>query len=286
MAEAQSGQVEDQKPQETPEERDARNAAAYRAQLDGGVPADKVDDKPNKEADDKPQRPAHVPEKFWDAEKGEVNVEALAKSYTELEKAKAKPAEEDKRTPEEKAADEKAETDSKAQFAKYREGVTEKITKGEALTDADYAPAEKMGLSREDVDTFIAGLQAIGQLHAMSVYKEAGGEEQYKSMIEWAREAYTPEEIAAYDRDVHSQDKAVSLNAVRGLAARHALANGRPASKDVTTNGSGRGSSGYKSGAEMRADMRDPKYAKDPAFRAQVAMKVKAARAAGVDLTQ
>lgn len=34
----------------------------------------------------KPTRPDHIPEKFWDAEKGEVRAEALAKSYTELER--------------------------------------------------------------------------------------------------------------------------------------------------------------------------------------------------------
>ncbi len=33
-----------------------------------------------------PERPAHVPEKFWDAEKGEIRTEALLKSYAELER--------------------------------------------------------------------------------------------------------------------------------------------------------------------------------------------------------
>ncbi len=35
---------------------------------------------------DTPQRPDHVPEKFWDEDSGAVRTEALAKSYSELEK--------------------------------------------------------------------------------------------------------------------------------------------------------------------------------------------------------
>lgn len=39
----------------------------------------------------KPQRPAHIPEKFWDAEKGVVRVDEMARSYVELESGKGKP---------------------------------------------------------------------------------------------------------------------------------------------------------------------------------------------------
>jgi hypothetical protein len=41
--------------------------------------------------DNKPQRPEHIPEKFWDAEKGEVRVEEMAKSYAELERTRSTP---------------------------------------------------------------------------------------------------------------------------------------------------------------------------------------------------
>ena len=33
-----------------------------------------------------PERPEHIPEKFWNAETGEVKTEDLAKSYINLEK--------------------------------------------------------------------------------------------------------------------------------------------------------------------------------------------------------
>lgn len=40
-----------------------------------------------------PVRPDNVPEKFWNAETGTVNTEALLASYTELEKTRSKPQE-------------------------------------------------------------------------------------------------------------------------------------------------------------------------------------------------
>jgi hypothetical protein len=44
------------------------------------------------DADKKPPRPEEIPEKFWDAERGEVRVDALIKSYRELERAMSRRA--------------------------------------------------------------------------------------------------------------------------------------------------------------------------------------------------
>jgi len=58
----------------------------------GTVSADLIEQfegKPAEPAAAKPERPAHVPEKFWDAETGQVRVDELVKSYTELESGKA-----------------------------------------------------------------------------------------------------------------------------------------------------------------------------------------------------
>lgn len=287
MAEEKTGE-ESKVEQLTQEQLDAQNAEKYQTQLNGDEPTAQVVDDANK-GGDKPQRPEHIPEKFWDAEKGEVRVDDLAKSYAELEKSKAKPAEksEAEMTDEEKAA--KADADKLAAatataLAEHRQKMTDKMLAGEAFADEDYAPLEKLGLSREDVDTFAAGLQAIGELHKAKVHAEAGGEDAYKDMLAWAKDNYTSEEVAAYNRDVHSADRAVSLNAVRGLAARYKLANGR-GGRDVTRNGSGKATEGYQSKAEMVADMQKPEYRTNPAFREEVSRKVGAARRAGVDLT-
>lgn len=281
----------------TQEQKEAAAAEKYRAQFNGGdASAQVVEDDTN----EVPQRPDHIPEKFWDAEKGEVRVDELAKSYSELEKGKSKSKDEPpaNETPEEKAAREASEKEaldaqaaaretlglpSADELTTLREALTEKMLAGEEFSDDDYAPWEKMGLDRDTVDTFKAGLVALGEVHKAKVYAEVGGEEAYTDMIDWARSAFSKEEIEAYDRDVHSRDTTVAMVAVRGLAARYREATGR-SGRDITSNGSGKAVDGYTSKAEMVADMRDPRYAKDAAFREEVARKVHAAAKAGVNL--
>lgn len=274
----------------TQEQRDAASAEKYRAQLAGQV--EPLVEDPNANA--KPERPAHIPEKFWDAEKGEVRLEEMAKSYAELEKkaSQPKPAQKPAQGAEGIASGENGEggneqpdpyAEGVKEFVALREQMDAKLLAGEQIPDEMYARAEKHGFARADVDAFIAGQQALGQLARLEVHAEVGGEDSYKAMIEWAKANYTPEEVQVYNRDIHSGDKAVRLNAARGLAARFAQANGT-SGRSVTEGANSRTTQGYASGAEMRADMRDPRYAKDPAFRAQVARKVAAARAAGVDV--
>lgn len=281
--------TEDKPVELTQEQKDQASAEKYRSQFADADPAAPPQKTEDASADDKPQRPDHIPEKFWDAEKGEVRLEDLAKSYAELEKARAKPADE---KPEGKSEDGKGDEggegdDPFVSYAKdlssHREKMTEKITKGEELTDDDFKPFEKVGLSKDDILDFIAGQEARGMLQAQALYAEAGGEDQYKAMIEWGRSTFSPEEVAAYDKEIHSVDEAVRMTAVRGLAARYAMAQGS-SGKDVTQGGASKSANGYSSGAEMRADMKDPRYAKDPAFRAEVARKTQAAMSAGIDL--
>lgn len=287
----------DEKATLTPEQHDAAMAEKYRSQ--GKPPASgsdtaSVDGTPA----DKPQRPEGVPEKFWDAEKGEVRVDDLVKSYTELEKARAKPAEKPGEGGDADSNDGddgeggEGDKDSKAPvdmatlastIAAHREAMTEKLVAGEALEDSDYKPFEDIGFTRDDIDAFVEGQKALGQLARAEVFKEAGGEEAYKAMIEWARESYTEDEVAVYDRDINSTDPAVRLNAARGLAARYAQANGRDG-KSVTAKGSERGAEIFRSKAEMVKAMSSPDYAKDPAYRESVARKVRASYAAGIDL--
>lgn len=261
----------------TQEQKDAALAEKFRAQANGGKP----DGEATNDEGNKPQRPEHIPEKFWDAEKGEVRVEELAKSYVELEKGKEKPA--DGAKPNDGDAAAAADADLAA-FAEMRQNITAQISEGKEITGDQYAALEKRGLSREDVDTFVAGLEAIGKLAAHEVHSEAGGKDAYDGMIAWAKGVYSPAEVEAYDRDVYSRDAAVRMNAVRGLKARYEAANGRDG-KSVTHGARSIATGeGYKSRGEMVKDMADPRYAKDASFREEVAKKVAAAAKSGVNL--
>ena len=284
MAEGSTGQVTDKTapaapPAPTPGTPEYDKAMAEAA-AKGGVTinGEKVGGEAAPEGE-KPQRPEHIPEKFWNAEKGEVNLEAWAKSYHELEqKQSEKPAEKKEG---EKKEGEKANT---SEPAALREKANAEFAKDGKLSDATYAEYEKHGVSREQIDGYIEGQQAIATMRQREAFDAVGGEDQYKAMIGWARTALTPAEIEAYDRDVLTgKDAAVRTNAIKGLAARYAAENGKDGQLLGGTNHGAVGDH-FKSKAEMVKAMSDPQYKKDAAYREQVAQKTANALRAGINI--
>lgn len=233
-------------------------------------------DTPGNPAGDKPQRPEWVPEEFWDAETGTADYEGLAKALVEKQSKEA-PKPDDKPT-EEAPAD-------PVNVQALHDKATAELEKDGKLSDDTYAAYEKIGVSREQVDTYIAGLNAVVQLVQMKAYNEVGGEEQYAAMIEWARTALTEAEIRAYDAAVNSLDEATVLNAVRGLAARFRTESGTEGSLVNTSRGRAAGAGDlYESKAQLVEAMRDPRYAKDASYRAEVQAKLQRSLLAGKNL--
>lgn len=224
---------------------------------------------------DRPQRPDWVPEEFWNAETGTADYEALAKALVEKQ---AKEAPKDDGEPEEAKA---GTSDVQA----LHERATAELEKDGKLSEDTYAGYEKIGVSREQVDTYVAGLNAIVQLAQLKAYNEVGGKEQYAAMVEWARTALTEAEIRAYDAAVNSFDEATMLNAVRGLAARFRAESGTEGSLVNTARGRSAGAGDvFESKAQLVEAMRDPRYAKDSGYRAEVQAKLQRSLMAGKNL--
>lgn len=241
------------------------------------VPAEKAGADAPVPSPSKPARPDHVPEKFWDAEKGAVRTDELLKSYSELEKTKEKPKEvvppetEEKPAPDEKPKEEPTEK-LPAQFEKFQEEFTET---GE-LSEESYAELEsKFGHSRQIVDTYIAGIKARTAEYHGAIYAETGGEEGFKALSEWANENVSKDELSAVDEALASGDKAKAAVAIRGLYARYTEENGRePVLLGGDSSGPSSGVVPFKSRAEVVAAMSDPRYKNDPAYRDQVAERL------------
>jgi hypothetical protein len=217
-------------------------------------------------------RPDHIPEKFWDAAKGEMNTDALLKSYTELEKKGAKPDEKptDEKPPEKTEA-EKAAEDAAAKSGLNLDDLSKSFWENNAsLNDDQYAALEKGGYPRHIVDQFIEGQKLIIETQQTKVYNETGGPEGYTSMITWAANNLDATEIAAYNEAINKPDMSAVLLAVRGLTARYrAEADVEPVR--VTGGSVGRGGGEvYESAQQMKDAMADPRYKKDPAYRAKV----------------
>lgn len=268
----------------------------------------------------KPQRPANVPEKFWNAETGTVNTDALLKSYTELEKRPAaKPAVEVKpaapvKTDAQKAAETKlaAATDDAAKAAAQTEltaantaaeaaakaaadaavkpGMQEAVAaasaefaeKGE-MSDATYAALEAQGLSRDYVDAYVDGIKARAEVVTAKVYDAAGGQENYAAIQAWASANLSAEEIAAANAAIHSGNFDAVIGQVKSLKTAYEAANGTEGSRRIEGN---RGSSvtPYRTKSEVTTAMNDPRYKADATYRREVEQKVEAAMKANIDL--
>lgn len=229
----------------------------------------------------KAERPAEIPEKFWDAEKGEVNVAALLKAQQDAEAAlrqtQQKPQTEEKpegEAPKVEAGQQSAVDAAAAEFAE----------KGE-LSEDTFATLEKVGLSRQMVETYIEGQRAIvSNLQSAAYSAFDGTADTYQSAIKWAADNLSDEEIAALDVQLTSLNPAIVKQGAKALAARYAQEADIVPTRQVLGEGSGPTGSYFKSSHEMMKAMSDPRYAQDAAFRDEVAMKIDRAVKAGVKL--
>lgn len=256
----------------------ARNEAALKAAADAGVV---VNGEAVTAPEPKPEvveRPENVPEKFWNAEKGEINVEAVLASNAELEKQFTKQKQESKK--DEKPAEEKpTEGDQVSPVLTAREYYDEH---GE-LSDEHYEALAKVGLDREYVDSYIQGQEAIAQTVYQHAYSLAGGsQESFEAMNAWAAENLSQEELAAHNAMVvndETSDFAITQLYTRYLAE-------RPNETPLISGETGAASGGdfFRSSTEMQQAMSDPRYSKDEAYRKEVERKIANADRAGVNL--
>jgi hypothetical protein len=223
----------------------------------------------------KTERPAHIPEKFWDAATGQVRVDDLVKSYSELEKGRAKP--------EEKPAQEQKpgltiETQQQAQETltekglDYQKYVTEFLDKGQ-LSDDSYKELTDKGIPKEMVDAYVAGQVAQASAFENEIKTSVGGAEKFNEMSTWASKNLTPGELSAYNAAVDSGNADQIKLAVAGINAKFTAAVG---SDPQLLGGSTTSASGdvFRDQAEMKEAMRDPRYKTSEAYRQEVRAKL------------
>lgn len=225
---------------------------------------------------DKPVKPDHVPDKFWDAEKGEVRVEDLLKSYTALESGKSQtPAAEQTN-----AATEDATKEAVAAAGLNWDDLGSKISTNGTIDDADFDALAKIGVPKEIVQEYIDNRTRAQEAATKSAYDYGGGEEAVTGLLNWAATNLTPEEVNGYNAMLASPNWKVALDTLKTR-----MGQAQPGSKEpnllTPKTPSGGSTIGYQSEDEMRADMRDPLYfemsPKGEAYRRQVQEKVRLA---------
>jgi hypothetical protein len=218
-------------------------------------------------------KPEGLPEKF-------NSVEDLAKSYAELEKKLGGQSQEtkDEVDPVAKATPksdnnleiaEKAVTDAGLDMSSLQ---AEYAEKGE-LDTKSYEALEKAGISKEYVDSYIAGQEAIAKTQADEIKSTVGGDETYQEMVDWASKNMTEGEKTAYNKAVNSGDMDTVKLAVNALKSQFERANGVEP-KLVEGKAQPSQEQGFLSWAQVTEAMSDPRYAKDMAYQNEVKNKL------------
>ena len=100
-----------------------------------------------------------------------------------------------------------------------------------------------------------------------------GGEKAYKSMLDWASENFSKHEVNMYDNVMASGNANAIFFAVQALQARYGEGVGTDG-ETLTGRGAGSADDSFQSQAELVAAMNDPRYDRDPAYRADVFEKL------------
>ncbi len=196
------------------------------------------------------ERPEWLPEKF-------NNPEDLAKAYGELEKKQSQ------------GSDQNAVEQVVENAGLKLEDLTAEFEESGGLSDDSYTKLEQAGITKDYVDAYIQGQQALVDQYQSTVFNEAGGKDGYHKMIEWAGRNLDAQAVEAFNKSVNSGDQNQALLAVKGLYSQYSLNEGNE--PNLVSGGAGNDSgSVFRSTSELVSAMKDSRYQNDPAYRQDV----------------
>ena len=138
-------------------------------------------------------------------------------------------------------------------------------------TEDEGEPAEQE--SEEEEETEETDEDQLTEDQANQLFEMVGGEKAYKSMISWAGQNLSKEEIQMYDAVMASGKSSSIYFAVQALSAKYNDATGSDGQL-LTGKGTANQSQGFRSQQELVAAMSDPRYDRDPAYRQEVMQKL------------
>ena len=239
------------------------------------------------------------------------SVEALAASYKELEGKLGDVA----KTKEEPVAEDVAEyqEDGSVNYELAKQQYGEKL--GElfeqsdidpfainkyyqenngTITEEHYKQLEATGLTRNVIDSYLAGLkpqEGTEQAAADPSFPEyedivgiAGGEDKYMEMLQWMDGNVSKEELQEFDKVVDAEKRNIPkvTLAVQEMFTRYKNAMGVEPRLISGRTSSSPNTRVFKSNAEVVAAMRDPRYKTDIAFQHEVQRRLAESNVFGI----
>ena len=115
--------------------------------------------------------------------------------------------------------------------------------------------------------------ETLTEAQAKELFKMVGGEKAYQSMINWAGQNLSKQEVEMYDSVMGRGDPNAIFFAVQALNNKYVDAVGNDGNL-LTGRGAAKESQGFRSQAELVQAMSDPRYDNDPAYRSDVIRKL------------
>jgi len=215
------------------------------------------------ETPETPERPEWLPEKF-------DTPESMAEAYGQLEQR----FHENNNNNNEQSEDNPEEAGATPAMGEAVTAASEEYYETGTLSDAAYQSLEEAGLSRDVVDTYVQGFEALQAQHEESLQAEIGGPDNYDAMSEWASTALTDQEQQVYNNTVESGDRDAAAMAIRGLYARYVADGGDPVSLVQGGTAGNALAVPFGSSYEMTQSMADPRYENDEGYRRSVEARI------------
>jgi hypothetical protein len=114
-----------------------------------------------------------------------------------------------------------------------------------------------------------ADVETLSEAQAQELMKMVGGQKAYQSMLSWAGDNFSKEQVEMYDSVMESGNPNAIFFAVQALQAQYNNAVGSDGQL-LTGRGTQDTDDSFKSQAELVAAMGDPRYDRDPAYRAEL----------------
>jgi len=114
-----------------------------------------------------------------------------------------------------------------------------------------------------------ADVETLSEAQAQELMDMVGGDKAYQSMLNWAGDNFEKDEVEMYDSVMESGNPNAIFFAVQALQARYNDAVGSDGQL-LTGRGAQNTDDSFKSQAELVAAMSDPRYDRDPAYRAEL----------------
>jgi len=199
-------------------------------------------------------RPEWLPEKFKSAED-------MANAYSELEKKMGAGANEEQEQQEEESEVQEETNDTQEEDLDSNNIVVEAskefFQNDGKLSEETYENLAKAGISKEIVDSYAAGQQALMQSEEGSIKSAADGN--WDQMAEWASNNLSPEEVNTFDEIVQNGTVEQAKLATKGLYAQYKAENGvSPRLVQGSVNKSS--TMPFRSMQELARAQSDPRY--------------------------